>query len=769
MTHGTKPGVHVRRGDSRAACRRPPALLAPVLVLAVAGMLAVFPAPPALGQSDGTRLYVYVDELPDWASHAANVMYESTKYWEERIPGLEFYAVDDPSLADFRVQWVKEFGGEHVGYAYGSKFIEVGLGDSGCHDQWNPFSASYVSHIMKHEIGHVLGYKHTDDPSDIMYPVALNLEYGIVEHDLSFVENYGHYLSVCSSKQATSFNFYVSTDDPEYGFDVYFVPGPDSLDQWSEGRPFDYYADDSCFGEGYLQYGSTCEGVAGGSGLLIVTHDVQSSPLTTITVQLQEVSETRTQAVSQSFPTKLGDSGTPSTADSYNLFVDPQRRYTIQYPSAWIVDDEVSEAHQVSFYDDQAWSAAIAVLLFEGDYAGYSDDEILDSIIGFERDYCDGLTYPVDRQICYDFEVIWQDVYAQGSGLPAYAVAYSSTRQYADPSLSGEHPTVTVVAELHDGGNIWNVVADSDVSAFELYSELLGDSIASFQLTSTSEHQAGQTERVPVPQEPDPGPGAPAPPVKIGNVDADQDVYVIGPAAITTYAKISGMVGETEKGDKIAITYTYPDGTTNGNLVYPTKDGYFEALLALDRDSPRGTYEALASLDNRLIGIVTFEVTDRQPEPVAPSAPAAVKDSDGDGADVDAETPTIVREEEDGADDDDGADAMPPPVDARPAAVSEPAAGQASMPEWVKISAGWWAEGALDDGAFLQSIQYLIDQGIIQIPATEAGGDEGAGKIPTWVRASAGWWAEGAIDDDTFVRSIQFLVQNGVIVAAGTE
>ena len=67
-------------------------------------------------------------------------------------------------------------------------------------------------------------------------------------------------------------------------------------------------------------------------------------------------------------------------------------------------------------------------------------------------------------------------------------------------------------------------------------------------------------------------------------------------------------------------------------------------------------------------------------------------------------------------------------VDARPATVLEHAIRQASMPEWGKISAGWWAEGALDDGAFLQSIQYLIDYGIIQIPATESGGNEGAGR-----------------------------------------
>ena len=54
-----------------------------------------------------------------------------------------------------------------------------------------------------------------------------------------------------------------------------------------------------------------------------------------------------------------------------------------------------------------------------------------------------------------------------------------------------------------------------------------------------------------------------------------------------------------------------------------------------------------ASLNNRMIGIVTFEVTDRQPEPVPPP-PVIAKDSDEDKVGVDTEIPTIVREEEDG-------------------------------------------------------------------------------------------------------------------------
>lgn len=60
-------------------------------------------------------------------------------------------------------------------------------------------------------------------------------------------------------------------------------------------------------------------------------------------------------------------------------------------------------------------------------------------------------------------------------------------------------------------------------------------------------------------------------------------------------------------------------------------------------------------------------------------------------------------------------------------------------------------------------MQYLINHITIQIPATEAGDGEGEDKIPTWTKIGGGRWA-GAVDDDTTVQSIQFLVQHGIIV-----
>ena len=77
----------------------------------------------------------------------------STDAWEEANNGLQFIEVGTWEQADFRVSWVKEFGVEHVGYAYGSWFIEVGLGDSYNSDQtWYPYSTNYVTEIIKNMI-----------------------------------------------------------------------------------------------------------------------------------------------------------------------------------------------------------------------------------------------------------------------------------------------------------------------------------------------------------------------------------------------------------------------------------------------------------------------------------------------------------------------------------------------------------------------------------------------------------------------------------------
>ncbi len=86
-----------------------------------------------------------------------------------------------------------------------------------------------------------------------------------------------------------------------------------------------------------------------------------------------------------------------------------------------------------------------------------------------------------------------------------------------------------------------------------------------------------------------------------------------------------------------------------------------------------------------------------------------------------------------------------------------------SIPEWIKNTAAFWADGTIDDAAFIGAIQFLIQQGIIDLPPTESGDGSGSDKIPEWIKNTAAFWADGTIDDAAFIGAIQFLVQQGII------
>jgi len=87
---------------------------------------------------------------------------------------------------------------------------------------------------------------------------------------------------------------------------------------------------------------------------------------------------------------------------------------------------------------------------------------------------------------------------------------------------------------------------------------------------------------------------------------------------------------------------------------------------------------------------------------------------------------------------------------------------QYSIPLWIKNTAGWWRDGHIDDNSFIQGIQFLIKEEILQIPPTTQG--SGGSEIPSWVKDTAGWWAEGIISDDDFIYGIDFLINQGIII-----
>src|SRR5438445_973590 len=88
---------------------------------------------------------------------------------------------------------------------------------------------------------------------------------------------------------------------------------------------------------------------------------------------------------------------------------------------------------------------------------------------------------------------------------------------------------------------------------------------------------------------------------------------------------------------------------------------------------------------------------------------------------------------------------------------------QFQIPSGIKKIARWWDEGAIDGSEFMKGIQYLIENKIMVIHASNAKIVK-ENKIPSWVKNNAGWWANGTISDNDFVSSIQYLINSGIVV-----
>jgi plastocyanin len=87
---------------------------------------------------------------------------------------------------------------------------------------------------------------------------------------------------------------------------------------------------------------------------------------------------------------------------------------------------------------------------------------------------------------------------------------------------------------------------------------------------------------------------------------------------------------------------------------------------------------------------------------------------------------------------------------------------QISIPNWVKNVAEFWCSDKIEDGSFIEGIQYLIDNKIIIVTTTSSGSGSSQG-IPNWVKNNACWWSEGLISDTDFAAGIEFLVKEGII------
>jgi len=86
------------------------------------------------------------------------------------------------------------------------------------------------------------------------------------------------------------------------------------------------------------------------------------------------------------------------------------------------------------------------------------------------------------------------------------------------------------------------------------------------------------------------------------------------------------------------------------------------------------------------------------------------------------------------------------------------------VPLWIKNNAKWWSNGQIGESDFVNGIQYMIKEKIINIPdLPEQASEIAKEKVPGWIKNNAGWWADGLISDEDFISGIKYLVEYEII------
>lgn len=73
------------------------------------------------------------------------------------------------------------------------------------------------------------------------------------------------------------------------------------------------------------------------------------------------------------------------------------------------------------------------------------------------------------------------------------------------------------------------------------------------------------------------------------------------------------------------------------------------------------------------------------------------------------------------------------------------------------------AEVILPDGMIILSNPFLLFSGEQKIINIIIKNTILVNEIPSWIKNNAGWWVEGMIDDASFIQGIQFLIKEGII------
>lgn len=222
---------------------------------------------------------VYVHLQPEWKSDSKNIVFDVTNSWYKADKNSNFNHVLNAE--------VKEYNTNQLQYVNDKSYVELQHEFSECQEEWQPMLYRKAVDTVRHEIEYIQGNQLSVNPDISVYPDNENKNYDNSEQQSKIKNGHAQFFPICTSKDKTSYDYSIKTNNKDVGFDVYFVSSPLQRDKFYSSD-FDYYDESGCYGQNKQSYSGTCNDIQKNSGLLIVFPDDLRPWTTNVTVNLYE-------------------------------------------------------------------------------------------------------------------------------------------------------------------------------------------------------------------------------------------------------------------------------------------------------------------------------------------------------------------------------------------------------------------------------------------------------------------------------------------------